>query len=125
MQVGSDSDDDEVEINPYWCRVVIYELQGLGNPMIVDETDTGSMPNLEAVSDSETSEDSVQFIYTPPPSPCSTCQRSVQHKMSGCMEHPSLLNKDYPVSLDDEGEDGHTTFNATMLVNVEGDVEGL
>ena len=126
MQVVSDSDNDEVEINPYWCRIIVDKLQGLGNPIVVDkniDSDTDSMPGLEPVSDSETS---VQFIYTPPPSPWSAHLGSVEHEMSDCMEKLSLNKKDYlMVLLDDEGEDGYTTFTAAMLVNVEGDVEGI
>ena len=83
MQVMSDSDDDEVKINPYWSKIVIDELQ---NPMTVNETDMDLMPDLEAVSDSGTSEDSIQFIYTPSPSPCLIHKTSAGHKMSRCMK---------------------------------------
>jgi hypothetical protein len=125
MQVMSDSDNDKVEINPYWCKIIVDELQGLGNPTIVSETDTESMPDLESVSDSETSEDSVQFVYTPPPSRCSVYKGSVKDEVNGCMEKLNLLDEDLTMILvDDKGEEGYSTFNAAMLVNVEGDVEG-
>ena len=86
MQVMSDSNDNEVEINPYWSKIIVDELQELGNPMMVNEIDMDLMPDLEAVSDSRTSEDSIQFIYTPSPSPCSIHKNSAGHKMSRCMK---------------------------------------
>ena len=50
MQVISESDEDEVEIDPYWCKIVVDELQGLGNPTIVDEMNTDpDMPDLQSV----------------------------------------------------------------------------
>ena len=126
MQVMSDSDDDEVEINPYWSKIIVDELQELGNPMMVNEIDMDSMPDMEAVSDSGTSEDSIQFIYTPLPSPCLVHKESAGHEISRCMKCLSLLKKDCPVVLfDDEGEDGWMTFDAAMLGNVEGDAEGM
>ena len=52
MQVSS---DNEIEIDPYWVKIIIInELQGLGNPVKVHESDTDSMPHLESMSASTT-----------------------------------------------------------------------
>ena len=65
---------------------MVDELQGLGNPTSVEEADADSMLDLESVPDSDISEDSVQFIYTPLPSlTCSECQAS-KHDINNCME---------------------------------------
>ena len=70
MQVSSES-DSEVEINPYWSKVRIDKLQGLGNPMETSISDK-IIPDSESTSESEISEDSVIFLLTPPNSLCST-----------------------------------------------------
>ena len=53
----------DVKINPYWVKVTINELQGLGKPTKVLHLDTDfSMPDLETVSDSDN--DSIIFALT-------------------------------------------------------------
>ena len=53
----------DVEINPYWVKVTIDELQGLEKPAKVLHSDTdSSMPDLEIVSDSDS--DSIIFALT-------------------------------------------------------------
>jgi hypothetical protein len=45
----------------------------------------------------------------------------VEDEVNGRMEKLSLLDEDCTMVLvDDKGEEGYTTFNAAMLVNVEG-----
>ena len=116
MQISSESDSD-IEINPYWLKVKVDKLQGLGNPM---ETLLSDDPKLDLESTSET-DDSVIFILTPPNSLCSTDSES------GSLEERSMIlnDKEIPVLTADEGEDRETTFNAAMLVNVKGSVEGI
>ena len=116
MQISSESDSN-IEINPYWSKVRVDELQGLGNPM---ETLFSDNPMLNLESASET-DDSVIFTLIPPNSFCS------MDSESGSLEERSMIldDKEIPVLTTDEGEDGETIFNATMLVNVEGSVEGI
>ena len=45
MKVSSES-DNEVEINPYWSKIKIDELQKLRDPMEFSLLDTNSMPDL-------------------------------------------------------------------------------
>ena len=55
--------ESDMEINPYWMKVTIDELQGLGKPTEVLHLDTNSsMPDLETVSDSDS--DSIIFALT-------------------------------------------------------------
>ena len=116
MQISSESDSN-IEINPYWSKVRIDKLQGLGNPM---ETLSSDDPMLSLESASE-SDDSVIFVLTPPNSFCS------MDSESGSLEERSMIldDEEIPILTADEGEDGETTFNAAMLVNVEGSVEGI
>ena len=109
MQVSSES-DSEIEIDPYWLKVKIDKLQGLGNPMATSPSD-----DLESTSESEISEDSVIFLLTPPNSLCLTDSEK------GSFEDSSMAFSDEEM-MDltiDEGEDGLTTFDTAMLVNVE------
>ena len=55
--------EEEEEINPYWTKIKVDKLQGIGNPMEVIFSNTDSIPDLESVS---VSEDSMIFILTPP-----------------------------------------------------------
>ena len=103
--------EDEVEIDPYWTKVRVDELQGIGNPVKILLSDTDSMPDLESVSESE---DSVMFS-------------------SGCLTGPENEERNLTLFSDEEmldlvedmGDDGLTSFDAAMLVNVEGNVEGI
>ena len=92
---------------------------------MIDEMNTDpDMPDLQTVSDSDTSEDSVKFIYTPPPSPCSECEAS-KHDMNNCMARLTLSSNDYPITLANAKVDNErSTFNAAMHMNAEGDAEG-
>jgi hypothetical protein len=57
MQVESES-DSEVDIDPYWSKVTVDELQGLGKPIqLYDGSDTDSIPDLESVTSSEDEDD--------------------------------------------------------------------
>ena len=51
MQVSLES-DHKIEINPYWSKIKIDELQGLGTPVetLSFDTDSDSMPDLVAMS---------------------------------------------------------------------------
>ena len=118
MQVSSES-DSEIDIDPYWSKVKIDELQGLGNPMEAIVSDDFK-PDLGNTSESEGSQDSVIFVLTPPNSFCSTDSEQ------GSLENLMISSDEEMTDLTiDEGEEGHTTFDAAMLVNVEGSVEGL
>ena len=52
MKVSSES-DNEVEINPYWSKIKIDELQKLGDPMEFSLLDMDSIPDLVSLSKSE------------------------------------------------------------------------
>ena len=118
MQVSSES-DSKINIDPYWSKVKIDKLQGLGNPMEAIVSDDFK-PDLGNTSESEGSQDSVILVHTPPNSFCSTDSEQ------GSLENPMISSDEEMMDLTiDEGEEGHTTFNAAMLVNVEGSVEGI
>ena len=55
--------EEEGQINPYWTKIKMDELQGIGNPIEVIFPGTDSIPDLKCISESE---DSVIFILTPP-----------------------------------------------------------
>ena len=76
------------------------------------------MLNLESAFESD---NSVIFVLTPLNSFCSTDSES------GSLEERSMIldNEEMTVLTVDEGEDRETTFNAAMLVNIEGSVEGI
>ena len=83
-------------------------------------SNTDSMPDLINVSESEVSTDSVIFVLTSPDS-CRTTNSEVDDEET----NPTLFSDEEMINLaEDEGEEGLTTFNAAMLVNVEGQVEG-
>jgi hypothetical protein len=119
MQVSSES-DSKVEINPYWSKITIDELQGLKNPIKAPLSNTDLMPELKDVSELDISEDSIIFIMAPPNSLCST--NSEKDSLEDSPE--SISDEEMMDSVVDEGEEGLTTFNAAMLVKVEGSVEG-
>ena len=105
--------EDEVEINPYWSKIKVDELQGVGNSMEVLFSDTDSMPGLESVSDSE---DSVVFKLTPP----NSADPENKERNATLFSDKEMLDL-----IEDMGDDGLTSFDAAMLVNVEGNVEGI
>ena len=113
MKVSSES-DSEVEINPYWLNVKMDELHGLGKPTEVLFPEDDSMPDLVSASESE---DLVIIILTPPNSTCGT--------MDSEGGVASLDDEEMNELEMDEGEEGGTTFDAAMLVNVEGCVDGI
>ena len=100
MKVSADS-DNEVDIEPYWTTIKVNELHGLGNPMEIttlndaNKGSTNSMPDLVSVSDSE---ESIIFV---------------------------LSDEEMADLVEDGGEEGLTTFNTAMLVNIGGNVEGV
>ena len=129
MQVESDS-DEEPDIDPYWSKIVVDELQGLGNPCKIDDvemSDTDSLPDLEDVSDTDTdmSEDSNHFITGPDALDVTsfvkgTCVNNGIKKGRAFFDCGNLMEM-----VKDNGEDGYSTFDAAMLVNVEGSAEGI
>ena len=119
MKVSSES-DNKVEINPYWSKIKIDELQKLGDPMELSLSDTDSIPDLVSLSESEISEESIVFILTPTNSSCTA--GSEKGSPEGSIA--SFSNKEVTDLMIDEDEDGLTTFDAAML-NVEGCVEGV
>ena len=110
MVVQLESESDE-EADPYWAKIRIDELYGLGNAMEIVFSDTDLMPELEEVSDSD---DSVAFILTPVSS--DTSQDDNNQEGFNDFEMLDLV--------EDREEDRFTAFNADMLVNAEGNIEG-
>ena len=88
MQILSES-DSEIEIDPYWSKVKIDELQGLGNPMKTVFSDD-PMSDLESASESG---DSVVFVLTPLNSLCSTDSEK------GSLEEGSLMPDDEEMTI--------------------------
>jgi hypothetical protein len=122
MQVTSEFESDsEIEINPYWSKIKVNKLQGLGNLIVSLESDIDSMPDLEDVFDSDMSEDSVIFVITSPNSFFSTDSE----KDSLENNHGSISGREMIDLVVDEGKEGLTGFYATMLVNMESSVQGI
>ena len=119
MKVSSES-DNEVEIDPYWFNIKVDELQNLGNPVDLLSEDTDSMPDLESLSESEMSEDSVVFVLTSANSSCAFGSEENNSEGSIAM----FTDEEMIELVVDEGEDGLTTFDAAMLVNVDGFGQG-
>ena len=119
MKVSSGS-DNKVEINPYWSKIKIDELQKPGDPMEFSLSDTDSIPDLVSLSESEIWEESIVFILTPTNSSCTA--GSEKGSPEGSIA--SFSDEEMTDLMIDEDEDGLTTFDAAML-NVEGCVEGV
>ena len=118
MKVSSETDGED-KINPYWAKIRVNELRELGSVITLKCLNTDSMPDLIDVSESEVSTDSVIFVLTPPDS-CRTTNSEVDDEET----KPTLFSDEEMIDLaEDEGEEGLTTFNAAMLVNVEGQKE--
>ena len=145
--------ENKVEINPYWSRIKMNKLQEIGKPMEVWFSDTDSTPDLgnletlsnketkklitfpmellldktdlmldlESIPESEASSESVVSIFAPANSLC------MENSEIGSIEEIiELFNDEEMMELAiDKGEDALTSFDAAMLVNVEGNVEGI
>ena len=107
----SESEEEE-QINPYWTKIKVDELQGIGNPMEVIFSNTDSIPDLESISELE---DSVIFILTPPNS---TDPDNEERDLT------LFSNKEMINLAEDKGNNGLTSFDAAMLVNI-GNIEGI
>ena len=113
MTVESE-EESEMEVNLYWTKINIDKLRGLGSPTTVLFSDTDSMPDLEKVSDSE---DSIVFVFSGSGTSCTNDSENKRNLALFSDEEMTILDKD-------NGEEGLTTFDAAMLVNIEGNVEG-
>ena len=120
MQAMLDS-DNEVKIDPYWSRISVDELKSLGNPTKVLKYDSDSMPELDGKSVSTASDDSMPLLRTILDSSCDNSCRKGYYKA----DFDLFGDADMVNLVVDSGEDGYTTFNAAMLVNVKGSVEGI
>ena len=109
-----ESEESEMEVNLYWTKININKLQGLGSPTIILFSNTDSMPDLVTISDSE---DSVVFIFSGSGTSCTNNSENERNLASFSNEEIIILDKD-------NGEEGLTMFDAAMLVNIEGNVEG-
>ena len=72
------------------------------------------MPDLVTISDSE---DSVIFIFSGSGFSCTNDSKNERNLASFSNEEMTSLDED-------KGEEGLTTFDIAMLVNIEGNVEG-
>ena len=102
--------DSEIEPDPYWVKVKVDELKGLGNAMEIAFSDTDSMLDLEILSEFE---DSVIFTLTSTNSVCSTNEDNKRNLFQFSDDEMTSL-------IEDHGEDGLTTFDTSMLVNIGG-----
>jgi hypothetical protein len=151
MTIDSEN-EEEVEVDPYWTKIKVDKLQGIGNPMeiLLSDTDSESikdittfsneelielaelialpselltedmnlMPDLESILESE---ELIVFIFTPVNTLCT------QSSEKGSLEEDIAISDDEePIKLViDNKEEALTSFNAAMLVNVEGSIEGM
>jgi hypothetical protein len=102
---------NKVEVNSYWTKVKVDELQNIRNPMKVLFSGTDSMSDLKTISELE---DSIISILTPPNSTSLTDPENNERNQT-------LFNDEEMTNLvEDKGDNRHTSFNAAMLVNIEG-----
>lgn len=89
-------------------------------PMGLLLEDIDSMPDLESVSGTEDSEELVVVIFA---SANTECIKSLE---KGSLEESTAVfsDKEMVELAIDEGEDALTVFDAAILVNIEGSVEG-
>ena len=73
------------------------------------------MPDLVTVTDSE---DSIVFIFSRSGTSCTNDSKNERNLASFSNKEMIILDKD-------NGEEGLTTFDTAMLVNVEGNVKGI
>ena len=116
MKVLSES-DNKVEIDPYWSKITVDKLQKLGNSMEILLEDDDSIPDLESMSEAE---ESVIFALIP------ENLMSTAGLEKGSHEESIILFTDKEITeLEiNKGEDGLTTFDAAMLINIDGFNEG-
>jgi hypothetical protein len=147
--------EDEVEINPYWTKIKVDELQGVGKPIEVFFSDRDSMPDLDnitALGNEETGKDKLttfpmEFLLKKTDL-MPNLESIPESKTSGelvlfmftpantlCMENlekgsveeiMDMFNDEEMIELIfDTGEDTLISFDAAMLVNVEENVKGM
>ena len=78
------------------------------------------MPDLESIPESEVSSESVIFVFAPANLLCKE-----NSEIGNIEEIMELFNEETIELVIDEGEDALTSFDTAMLVNVEGNVEGM
>ena len=110
--------ENKIEINLYQTKIPANEVQGLGKPVKILLSDTDSMLDLVDISESE---ESIVFVLTQPNSSCTTSTEDDDEERD-----MTLFSDEEMMDLaSDEGEKGLTSFDAAMLVNVKGNVEGV
>ena len=149
MAMIKSESENEVEIDLYWSKIKMDELQGIRKPMEVLFSDTDSTPDLEtlneeteklvtfpmellsdemdsmldleSVPESEASSELVIFVFAPANSLCTE-----NSEIGSIEEIMELLNDEDTIELAiDKGEDALTSFDAAMHVNIKGNVEGI
>ena len=99
-------------------KIEANELHRLGNPTEYTLSETESMLDLVSLSGSKASNELVIFVLTSANSSCTTGSKkgSVEEDIA------SFSNKEMIDFITNEDEDGLTSFNAAMLINI-GSVE--
>ena len=119
MKVSSES-DNKAEMSPYWMKIEANELHRLGNPTEYVLLDTESMPDLVSLSGSKASNESVIFVLTSANSSC-----TIGLEKGSIEENITYFSDEEMIDLmTDEDEDGLTSFDTAMPVNV-GFIEGV
>ena len=117
MSVESE-EEIEMEVNPYWTKINVNKLQALGSPTIILFSNTNSMPDLVTVLTVSDSEDSIIFVFSRSGTSCTNDSKN-ERKLA------LFSDKEMIILDEDNGEEGLTTFDTAMLVNVEGNVKGI
>ena len=152
MTVDSEN-KEEVEMDPYWTKIKIDELQGIGNPMEILLSDTESTPDLKDVA-TFSNEELIELakLITLPPELLTEDTDSMPDLESVLDSEESLIfvftpantmctqglekdssEGDIAVFDDEEStelvinneEEVLTSFDAAMLANVDGSVKGM
>ena len=114
LQAMSDSDlNSEVNIDPYWLKIKVNELYGLGMPTVINDlmSEGAHSPVPLLVSCSDSSNDSIPSLMTV--SDSSDGNNDIAIKSANYeLEYVNLsVNK---------GEDGLLTYACATLINVKG-----
>ena len=114
LQAMSDSDlNSEVNIDPYWSKIKVNELYGLGMPTVINDlmSEGAHSPVPLLVSCSDSSNDSMPSLMTV--SDSSDGNNNIAIKSANYkLEYVNLsVNK---------GEDGLSTYACATLINVKG-----
>jgi hypothetical protein len=142
---------EELEVNSYWTKIKVDELQGIGNPIeiLLADTDSESMKDvttfsnkeliklaelitlplelltedMDSMPDLESILESKELVVLVFTPANTLCTQSSE---KGSLEEDvAIFNDEEPIKLVIDNEEALTSFDAAMLVNVEESIESM